>query len=222
MRSVVILTDHLGYKLRCDALKAAHPEVYVVTPDDKPHRHAVSFKPREDWLPTDPTMPYRMKCWWSADKTGFSAARHLGVRADFVWFIESDVVATQDRWKAMFADFENDPSDLVAPMIRRRNPKSDNYLRSLAPEWATHHCLMAVFRLSRRALNECVRCAGEMRDCFSEVSIPSVVHRAGMTMTGLNVRQTHTNAQTFGVREEDLIKNPNLLVHPDKRNSFGP
>lgn len=218
----MILQDHLGYDLRAKALKAVHPEVHVVTPHDKPHRHATSFRPPEDWLPSDPAMPYRMKCWRKADNMGFAAVQQLGVKADFYWFIESDVVATQTRWKAMFADFENDPSDLVAPMIRTRVQRPNSTMWDHAPDWCQRYMLMAVFRVSRRALNECIRCAVEMRDCFSEASIPSIIHRAGLTMTGLNSRQAHSNAQTFGVREQDLVKNPALLIHPAKYNSLTP
>jgi hypothetical protein len=153
---------------------------------------------------------------------GLAAVRKLGVRADFYWFIESDVVASQTRWKAMFRDFQNDPSDLVAPMIRTRALRPGSRMWQHAPDWATHYILMAVYRLSHAALVECVRCATEMREHFSEVTIPSVIHRAGMSMTGLNVRQTHSNTHTLAAHVERVTVNPELICHPVKRDSFAP
>lgn len=223
MKDVVILQDHAGYRQRVRALQAVHPRVYPVTPADKPNPWSTSFTPPEEWLPQDQSMPYWRRCWWKADAMGLAAVKHLDLNADFFWFIESDVVAAPDRWKALFDDFRNDPSDLVAPSIRTRAERPNTRVWQLdsTPEWARHYILMAVFRLSRRALLECTRCAVEMRDCFSEVAIPSVVHRAGLSMTGINVRRTHCNTQTFAAHEEKVVRDPRLINHPVKANTAG-
>lgn len=220
MTTAVIIQDHAGYKRRVDALRNAHPQVYAVTPSDKPNDHCVSFEPPVDWLPTDPSMTLHKRCWWKADAMGLAAVKQLGIDADFYWFIESDVVASPARWRALFADFANDTTDLVAPMLRSREQRPNASLWNYGPGWATHYILMAVFRLSRAALNECTRCASEMREHFSEVSIPSVVHRAGLSMTGLNVRQTHSNSHTLVAHPHRVILNRNLINHPVKSNTF--
>lgn len=220
MKSVVVVQDHLAYRLRVCALKAAHPHVYAVTPHDKPNAHSVSFKPVPEWMPTDPTMPYRKKCWWKADAMGFAAVRKLKLDSDFFWFIESDVVASQRRWKALFADFENDTSDLVAPVFKTRAEAPGAALWQFSKPWCDRFMIMAVFRLSRRAVEECMRCGEEMRDVFSEVSIPSIVHRAGMSMTRMNVRQIHSTTQTMGVDPKAIAPKRDLLSHPSKMDTF--
>lgn len=222
MNDVVIVQDPAGFGNRVRALQRAHPRVYPVTPWDRPNRHCTSIRPHENWLPTDPSMSYGKKCWWKADAMGWTAVKQLNLRADFYWFIESDVVATQERWRAMFADFAKDQTDLVAPFPRERSMRPDLKVWHLptTPAWADRFILMACFRISRRALVECMRHAEAMRDCFSEVTIPSVVARAGFTIAGLNVRQTHCNTQTFGPCAPCLVKNPKLLNHPEKSNTF--
>lgn len=224
MTSCVIVQDHANYPERVRALKGAHPRVHSVAPWDKPNRHSTTFRPPDEWLPEGGEFSLAKKCWWKADAMGFAAARALQIEADYYWFIESDVVASQQRWKAVFADWENDPTDLVAPAPRTRqqSPWLKVWQLPSTPPWADNFILMAVFRISRRGLEECVRHAVETREVFSEVSLPSVVHRAGFTIAGLNQRQTHSNNQTFGPCAPCVVRNPKLLNHPVKENSFEP
>lgn len=224
MNSCVIVQDHANYPERIRALKNVHPRVYSVAPWDKPNDHSVSFSPPPEWLPEGNEFSLAKKCWWKADAMGFAAVEALKVKADFYWFIESDVVASQERWKALFSDWENDTSDLVAPAPRTRqqSPWMKVWDSPSTPSWASHFILMAVFRISHRALEECVRCSVETRECFSEITLPSVVHRAGFSIAGLNQRQTHCNNQTFGPCVPCIVINPKLLNHPVKKNSFEP
>lgn len=224
MNDVVIIQDHAGYSERVRALQSVHPRVFPVTPWDKPNRHCTSFRPPENWLPADSSAGYPRRCWWKADAMGLAAVQALQIDADFYWFVESDAIASQDRWRAIFGDWRDDGADLVAPLLRSRleRPRAAVWSLPSTPDWTTHYILMAVFRLSRRALVECTRCAVEMREVFSEVAIPSVVHRAGFVLAGLNQRETHCNGQTFGSCPTCIQVNPKLLNHPVKRDSFAP
>lgn len=220
MKSIVIVQDHMNYRNRVVALKTAHPAVFAVTPWDKPNKHSLSIRCPDEWLPTEPVMPYRKRCWWKADAMGLAAVRAIGERADFYWFIESDVVASQERWRELFRDFENDPSDLVAPMIRTREMKPGAALWEYSPDWMTHFMIMACFRLSHAAVQECIKNAEACRNAFSEATIPSVVHRAGLTLTGMNVRQVHYTTQSMGVNQRAIAPGRDLLSHPVKSNTF--
>lgn len=220
MKSVVIVQDHLAYCNRVAALRAVHPHVFAVTPWDKPNKHSLSIRCPEEWLPTVLDMPYRKRCWWKADAMNLTAVRAIKAKADFYWFVESDVVASTRRWKELFQDFENDPSDLVAPMIRTREMKPKAALWEYSPEWMTHFMIMACFRLSRAAVEECIRCAADLRNAFSESTIPSVAHRAGLTLTQMNVRKVHYTTQTMGVNQKAIAPRRDLLSHPVKSNTF--
>jgi hypothetical protein len=218
--SIVILQDHAGYDLRVRALKAVHSKVYSMAPHDKPNNHSFSFAPPPEWLPSHLGMSYSKTCWWKADAMSLAAVQTLSVESGYYWFIESDVVASAARWRALFDDFKDDPSDLVAPMIRTRETRPESWHWHHGPDWSTHYILMAIFRLSHAALIECTRCAVEMRNTFSEVAIPSVIHRAGMSITPLNIRQTHCNTQTFCADPKRVIINPLLMNHPVKSNTL--
>ena len=153
-----------------------------------------------------------------------SAAKALNLQADFYWFIESDVAASPERWAALFRDWEGDDADLVAPSLRIRSEKPNRkvWQTCRGPEWAGAFSFVFIFRLSRRALLECMRSAPEMRECLSEVSVASVVQRARMTMAGINARETHGNNQCLTPCLKCHIPYPRLLNHPVKADTFGP
>jgi len=222
MKSVVIVQDHMGYTQRVLALKAAHPNVIAVTPWDKPHPHCLSFRPPEEWLPSFPDMSFKRKCYYKADSMGLAALLQHAPPADYYWFIESDVVASQERWKAFFADHENNPADCLCGSLRMRHNTLDNdwWRHEGTPAWTDCYFIMAVYRLSAAAVRACIAASVEMRNCFCELTIGSVTRRAGLTVGSVNERQTHWNTQTFKATPGKVILNRDLINHPVKKNSY--
>lgn len=222
MNEVVIIQDHNGYTERVRAMQAAHPNVVAASPWTHPHPHTRGFRPPDTWLSEDPSMPIRKKCHYKADAMGLAAVQALGIRADYYWFIESDVVASQARWKAFFADQRNSTADCLCPSLRnRRNHKASIWWKDPhTPDWAEHYFIMACYRLSHRAVVESIRCAEEMRNTFAEVTIPNIILRMGGTFGGTNDRMTHSNVSTFKTHEHKVILNPDLINHPVKSNTF--
>ena len=217
MRTAVIVTDHIPLPGRVATLRQAHPHVHCVTPWDKPNAHSVPITPPPQWLP-EAAMTYTRKCWYKADVMNLAAVCTLRLNADFYWFIESDVWATAERWQALFADWENDPTDCVSHSLKTRDNMPTNHWwnHKHTPEWVDAHFILACYRLSRRAVEECIAAAGEMRNVFSEVTIASLCRRAGLTMASVNTRQHHWNVQTFKTHEERVKFNPALVNHPVK------
>jgi hypothetical protein len=223
MKEVVIVTDHLGLTERVRALKAAHPRVYSVTPWNKPNKHSVSVRPPDNWLPEDAAMSYSRKCHFKADSMNLAAVKTLGLDADFYWFIESDVVASQARWKSLFADHAENRADCVTHALRERKATEKLncwWSHPHTPEWVSCYFIMACYRLSAAAVKAGMESAVEMRNCFSEVTVGSVVRRAGLTTAWVNERQTHWNVQTYKTHEERVKLNPGLVNHPVKVNTY--
>lgn len=224
MTEVVILQDVAGYPKRVQALRDAHPNVIACAPDDFTLPGVLPFSVPAEWISADTSIPYRKRCWLRAGIIGLAAARQHAPDADFVWFIESDCVASQDRWKAMFKDHRNNPADCLSNPARERSRTLDNgwWTHPGTPEWASCFFISACYRLSSRAIAEGIRCAEETRECFAELALPSILRRAGLTMESVNQRQTHWNRQCFRVLPEKVILNPALLNHPVKENTYGP
>lgn len=222
MNSAVIVTDHHGYRERVRALKDAHPNVHAVTPWDKPHSHCRSIRAPDNWLPEDQRMDYSHKCWYKADAMNLAAVVELNLDADFYWFIESDVVARQERWRAFFRDHENDLSDCLSDsvLLRKNSPELTWWRSPHTPDWAQASFLMACYRLSRAAVEAGIAAAVEMRNVFSEATVASVVSRAGLTHRSVNSRQTHWNTATYKAREWKVLRNPKLINHPVKHDSY--
>lgn len=222
MVTAVIVTDHLGNRERVRALKDAHPNVHAVTPWDKPHPHCREIRCPETWLPEDSLKSYGHRCWFKADAMNLAAVIELKLNADFYWFIESDVVARQDRWKALFADHENDRSDCLSDgvVLRKNTPELAWWHSPHTPDWAQTSFLMACYRLSREAVSAGIAAATEMRNVFSEATVASVVKRAGLTHGRVNARQTHWNTSTYKSREWKILRNPSLINHPVKSDSY--
>lgn len=224
MTDVVILQDVAGYPERLRALRDAHPRVIAVRPEDKAHPHAAAIAIPPEWLPADPSIPFSRRCWFRAHTLGLAAVQQLAIDADFYWFIESDCVASQDRWKALFADHAETTSDCVSNPFRSRlsTPTNPWWTHPGTPEWATHFVVPACYRLSRRAVEELIRTAEETRECFCEHAIASTILRAGFTQFSVNTRQTHWNAQTYRTTESSVIPNARFLMHPVKADTYAP
>jgi len=158
--------------------------------------------------------------WHKADAFGHAAA--AGIKADFYWFVESDAMATPERWRALFLDHEGNDADLVCNAMRERaaTPGNPWWSHHGTPDWCDCFFLMPVFRLSARALRECISHAVEMRETFAEVAIASVIRRAGYTVRDANTLQTHWNRQTLTANPATVIPNPRLINHPVKSDTI--
>lgn len=222
MKTVVIVQDPAGYKARVAALQSAHPNVVAVSSVTSPHSYTLPVNVPLDWLPADPSHSYDWKCWLKSEAMAVSAILQHNIIADQYWVIESDVVASQERWKALFSDWENIESDCVSQPVRFRTNTPDIAWWSdpNMPEWADGHLLASCYRLSRNAVLELARCAVEMREVLSEITLASVLRRAKMTMMDVNIRHTHWNSQTMKTHQSKVIVNPRLVNHPIKTNSF--
>jgi hypothetical protein len=222
VKSVVIVQDVGGYPQRIQALRDAHPHVIAVTPPGvKPHPHAPGFAVPDDWVSADTSIPYARRCWLRASFVGLAAIGN--VEADHYWFIESDMVASQARWRALFDDHRDNPVDCLSNNVRERTKTPDNpwWNHPGTPAWASCYFISACYRLSARAVAEAIRCAVETCECFGELALPSVLRRAGMSMQPVNGRgQTHWNQQTFRTRPEQILLNPRLINHPVKSNTY--
>lgn len=224
MKTAIILQDADGYPERLRALQDAHQHVYAVCPSDKQHSHATPIVVPPSWLPADPAIPIARRCWHRAHTLGLAAVRQLNIVADYYWFIESDCVATQDRWRALFASHEENPADFVGNPFRSRadTPTNPWWAHPGTPEWATHFVIPACARYSRRAVEELTRTAAETRECFCEHAIASTIVRAGLTHASANNPTTHWNQQTYRTNPEAVIRNPRFLNHPVKTNTYEP
>jgi hypothetical protein len=224
MKTAIILQDCDGYPERLRALQDAHPNVIAVCPPDKAHLHATAIEIPAEWIPADQSIPFARRCWHRAHALGMAAVQQLDIDADFYWFIESDCVASQARWKAIFADHAETTSDCVSNPFRSRlsTPTNPWWSHPGTPAWATHFVIPACYRLSRRAVEELIRTAEETRECFCEHAIASTILRAGFTHLSVNARQTHWNSQTFRTTASAVIPNPLYLMHPVKTDTYGP
>lgn len=224
MKTIVILQDAAGYPERLRALQDAFPHVVAVCPPDRQFDHATPINIPLDWLPADTEIPFERRCWFRAHALGLAAVQQLNLDADAYWFIESDCVASQDRWKSLFATHNENPADFVGNPFRAKGDTPGNHWwpHPHTPEWATHFVIPACARYSRRAVHELTRTAVETRECFCEHAIASTIIRAGFTHVSVNVPITHWNQQTYRTTAGTAIPNPRFLQHPVKSDTYGP
>lgn len=222
MKTAVIIQDPDGYRSRVAALESVHDNVYSVASATRPNDHSLSIHVPMDWLPSSPDLPYNYKCWLKCEAMAVRAILEHNIIADYYWIIESDAVASQERWKALFADWENIEADCVSQPFRLRINTPDIlwWKSPSTPAWTEGHMLISCYRLSRKAVLELARCATEMREVISEITVPSVLMRANMKMVNVNQKQSHWNSQTMKTHEYKVIPNANLVNHPIKTNSF--
>lgn len=216
LREIVILQDIDGRPRRRETLSRCHPAVFAVTPDHRPHPFARSFPVPEEWLP-DTAEPLPRRGWWKADAVALAAVQALGVQADFYWFVESDVTADPEVWKALFAAYaDNDLDGLATSIGRKGHTGFRHWNHPATPEDADRHFIMALYRLSRAAVEASISMAEELRETFSEVAVPYVMKRHGLGMGEIS-RRFYT-ADTFGVKPEQIVINRRFLCHPVKEH----
>jgi hypothetical protein len=224
MKQAIILLDVDGRTERLRALQDASDSVYGITPHDRPCEGFTPITVPPEWLPTDPAMDYARKCWHATGTLGLAAILHLRLHADAYWLIESDCVATQARWAAMLEDHADNETDgsFICPRTRAETAWNHRWNDPTTPAWATHTHLNAIYRLSARAVDHLLAAAEECRECFGEMVVASVIHRAGGTLGRINRTGIHLNAQTMKADPAKVIFNRRLVNHPDKRNTYGP
>lgn len=197
-------------------MRSSHGCVKAVTPEDKPHVYARSFPIPHDWLPEEG----ERKCWWKADAMALSAVQSLNLEAKYYWFIESDVAATPEVWKSFFKAHENNDADCLATHIGTRGPHSTfrHWGHPATPPDARKHFIMAVYRLSHRALEASIAMAPELRETFSEVSVPYVILKSGLTMA--QFKPGFFDIASMVTKPQHLRINPAYLNHPVKDDRF--
>lgn len=224
MKTIVILQDAAGYPERLRALQDAHPHVVAVSPPDKTFAHTTSVEIPPEWLPANTEIPFHLRCWLRAHTLGLAAVQQLSLQADAYWFIESDCVASHERWKSMFVDHAENPADCVGNPFRSKEdfPNNPWWDDQGTPAWATHFVIPACIRFSAAAVTELTQTAEETRECFCEHAIASTIVRAGLTHASVNADMTHWNQQTYRTVPGAVIFNPRFLNHPVKTNTYGP
>lgn len=220
MSDVVIIQDPSGLSMRVLAMQHAHPNVVPVAPASKRIGHCQAISPPESWLPDDPSIPSFDREWWKCDAVALAAVQQLGIDADFYWFIESDVAATQDRWKSFFKQFDHRQDDMLCLYKILRHPGNDRLWNGL-PEEADTACLMSLYRLSRRMVERSIEMAPSMRNVFCEAAVPWVAKSAGWPV-GILSLGGHYNSSTIGPRPRSITINKSLINHPVKTNTYEP
>lgn len=222
MKSLVLLCGPVSRPLRLQTLREAGAEVVSLIPDSLPAAaDSISVGIPPDWLPQgDAKTPHR-KTWEKADTLALAAIAQRKLAADFYWVIESDCCASVERWAELFADWEGDPTGGVFYRPRSRQLTAWNPWWSETPAWAELTHLNAIYRLSREAVEACTAAAGEMREVFCEMTVGSVIQRAGLSVGSLNSRQTHCNCQTMKGLPDAVLLNRELLNHPLKTDTLG-
>jgi len=226
MKQLILCLDVEGRTERLRALQAAHPHVIGITPHDKPCAGFTPVEIPEAWLPEDDgSLTYSQRCWHACGTLGLAAVAQLGLIADAFWMIESDCVASQRRWHALLADHdanEDDDAAFICARSRAESQWNPRWQDASTPAWADLTHLNAIYRLSPAAIGACLSSAIEMRACFGEMVIGSVVKRAGLKIGSINRTRTHLNNQTMKADPARVLLDRMLINHPIKSNTFEP
>jgi len=229
MKQLILLLDVGGYTERLRALQDVHPHVIGITPLDKPCEGFTPIEVPEEWMP-DPSLPentgltYTQRCWHACGTLGLAAIAQLGLEADAFLFIESDCVASPQRWRAFLENNADNTDDgsFICPRTRVESLWNPRWGDPSTPAWANITHLNAIYRLSQRGVAAYLSAAVEMRECFGEMVAGSAIARAGGTIGRLNRGQTHMNNQTMKADPSRVIFNPRLINHPVKSNTYQP
>ena len=224
MKQLIICMDVGGYTERLRALQDAHPHVIGITPHDRP---CVGFTPvtvPDEWLPTAPEIPHARKCWHATGTLALAAIQQLDLQADHFWIVESDCVASQERWQAMLADNADNITDglFICPRTRQETAWNHWWAEPGVPHWLSHLHLNAIYRVSSAGVTAWAAVAEECRGAFGEIVIGSAIARAGGSLGKINRTQTHLNSQTVKADPARVILNAKLINHPVKSNTYAP
>lgn len=228
-----IMADYAGRPQRAaafrEAMAAAGVQAAVSAPADSPQPHAATVKIPEAWLPVN-GLPLARRQWWR-HHTEYLAAWQARVVGDpeYVWCVESDVLANAATWARLVQETAEDPADgLFLSLTGQTGMAVNGWLGNPAtPGWMTHQCLGAVCRLSRRALRWLTDSAEETREAFGEVTLPSTIIRGGGTIGDINVAgpegycgvgqgRWFYNRLTMTAPPREPVLDARLLNHPYK------
>ena len=221
---MILISDPHGLPLRGLA-PATAAETVMICPHDKPQAHARSVEFPETWLPLrDPAMPYGARCWWVCDRIFTAAVVQLGLDADFFWCVEGDVVAKPETWQRLIVAGESRALDGIFIHLADRASRSENgwLNHPTTPEWADRHCLGAMYRFSRRAMQWIAESAEENREVFCEVHAPSIIRNRGGSIGDLHQLGWFYNSQCMQAPGHRLGFNSILFNHPHKTNTECP
>ena len=223
MKSAVIVLDHAGYSLRALALKDAHDNVFVTTPETHPNAYAEIIPIPHDWIQADENKSLNRRCWFKADAMAFAAVKHLSIDADFYWFIESDVAAEQVVWKRLFEKHKDNDTDHLSIFSStiETNPDFEGWTHPGTPDDVDLFSLMSIFRLSKRALNACIDSAIELRECFGESAIPYVIKMNGFSHDLIDPDGLLMDSNTMCAYPSLVRLHLNKINHPIKSNTYG-
>ncbi len=217
-KSVVVWQDVIGILKNLELLQGGGLDVIPVSP--RPHRffHTHTFTPRPEWLPIKAYTEPHYAPWFKADAVALSAVEAFGIDADFYWFIESDVKADPSTWKRLFDAAQGVQLDCLH--LAKRVGRDKSTFRFWAdpgtPPEAQSHFIMAVYRLSRKAVETSIAKAVEMRNTFSEVAVPWVMEQNGLSMGDINQLGKFYNKLSMGTKPNQIIQQNGLLNHPVK------
>jgi len=231
MRHCVILGDVGGYTERLRAIQdaARHFSSFEVVGISPPDKRAPGFEPveiPENWLPLREELPQGgglsmpRRYWRKSTYHSIAAIGSLGLQADAFWQIESDCVASQARWEALFADHLENPDDLSTTCLGNRLSLPKNRWWASTPEWADLCHIGAIHRISSRAVGWVEESAEEMREVFGEFCLASVVCRAGGTLGRINRSVVHLDNQTIKSNPRPNLWRSDRICHPVKANTY--
>lgn len=221
MKQMVLISDHVGYPLR-----AVNPsrviETIVIGPSDKAPPHAVPIDYPESWLPTilERKAGWRNQ-WWVCDRLYVRAIMELGLDADYYWCVEGDVVAKEDTWRRLMAASSNRRLDGIFLHLtyKDRNKENPFFGFPTTPKWATNHCLGAMYRLSRRAVQWLQDSAQDHRNIFCEINAPTTIHLNKGSIGDMSQLGRFYTRQCMKGTDKHLGLHTGMFCHPVKLNS---
>lgn len=217
---MIILADCIGLPERAATLRGMGRDVLAVSPDHLAIPGTVPVTIPAEWLPAD-DRPRRKKEWWKAECLPLAAIHSLHLDADFFWIVESDVWAPVDMWRALFAAVDESPADgLFCHLQSRDHPfaaTNGHWRHPAVPAWARYFQLGVMMRLSRRAASWLIEAAPEMREVFCEVSVASVVRRAGGSVEDFSKHMSYTRPRAMTGNIHGSRFDPAVFNHPVKR-----
>jgi len=222
-KPALIFRDCDGIPGRVDTIREAFPgEVHHVAPHHLGIPGAVPVEIPDAWLPWGSEwrdVSRKRKEWFAADALGLAAIRQLGIEADFVWFVESDIWGPVEKWREVFASTAaSDADGIFAKLMARNHPFAGfmDHWKLPTSGGATHAHLMTLYRLSSRAIGWATDSADELSEVYAEVKTASMIVRHGGTVHDLREFLAYSAPRAFTGHPENQRFAPGVLNHPVK------
>ena len=237
MNVAAIMTDAAGYPNRAAivgrTLSASGIQFFRVSPADRQQPGALTVDLPDGWLPSNDS-PLNLKHWYRCHLHYLAAVRRHGIKADFYWCFEGDVSASPATWLRLMDTTADMPHDGLWTRLSHASerPGIGWFSHPTTPPWGEWYCLGALFRVSARALDWWEESAAESREVFTEIAAPSVIARAGGTISRIN-RPHHESLYHCGTMKFNPghatrtppVHHPRMFHHPckfDDRLTAGP